>query len=354
MKLYLFSLCGTFFLSFLAMKYEKESPKRKIFLFLLIFFLILISGFRVDGTVESDEWNYRYMFDGYIGKSFDSIELNLFKEPGFKILIWSLSRIGFSNQSLIFVTAAFTITVFMFFIHQYSNNFSLASFIFVAGGKFFTSMNIMRQYLAIAIILLGFRWIIKKKFIRFLPYVFIASLFHVSAWVMIFYYFFLNIKELKKKIVPVLIIAAIVMVNFSRIMGSLEGTTYGEYQSQYASSGYGVSLIRILFWGIFAGFIFINRNKQSNTERASVQIKNGYYLSTLLLMLAKVYVYITRLDYTSLCNSIMISEIPTVFTKRSEKIVEIAIMGIFFIYGYYQVVVVGGYNNMSNLIFRFI
>ena len=163
-----------------------------------------------------------------------------------------------------------------------------------------------------------------------------------------------DIKELKKKIVPVLIIAAIVMVNFSRIMGSLEGTTYGEYQSQYASSGYGVSLIRILFWGIFAGFIFINRNKQSNTERASVQIKNGYYLSTLLLMLAKVYVYITRLDYTSLCNSIMISEIPTVFTKRSEKIVEIAIMGIFFIYGYYQVVVVGGYNNMSNLIFRFI
>ena len=146
MKLYLFSLCGTFFLSFLAMKYEKESPKRKIFLFLLIFFLILISGFRVDGTVESDEWNYRYMFDGYIGKSFDSIELNLFKEPGFKILIWSLSRIGFSNQSLIFVTAAFTITVFMFFIHQYSNNFSLASFIFVAGGNFFTSMNIMRQY----------------------------------------------------------------------------------------------------------------------------------------------------------------------------------------------------------------
>lgn len=354
MKLYLFSLCGTFILSFLAMKYEKESPKRKIFLFLLIFFLILISGFRVDGTVESDEWNYRYMFDGYIGKSFDSIKLNLFKEPGFKILIWSLSRIGFSNQSLIFVTAAFTITVFMFFIHQYSNNFFLASFIFVAGGNFFTSMNIIRQYFAIAIILLGFRWIIKGKFIRFLPYVFIASLFHVSAWIMAFYYFFLNIKKLEKKMIPVLIIAIIIMVNFSKLMEGLEGTAYEGYQSSYIISGYGVSTIRIIFWVMFAIFIFANRKKENKNEKIVMQIKNGYYLSTLLLVLAKVYVYITRLDYTSLCNSIMISEIPTVFTKRSEKIVEIAIMGIFFIYGYYQVVVVGGYNNMSNLIFRFI
>lgn len=38
MKLYLFSLCGTFFLSFLAMKYEKESPKEKNFFILTYIF----------------------------------------------------------------------------------------------------------------------------------------------------------------------------------------------------------------------------------------------------------------------------------------------------------------------------
>ena len=54
MKLYLFSLCGTFFLSFLAMKYEKESPKRKIFLFLLIFFLILINYISKYGSSDKD------------------------------------------------------------------------------------------------------------------------------------------------------------------------------------------------------------------------------------------------------------------------------------------------------------
>lgn len=354
MTLYLFTLCGVFLISTIATNFEKNSLKSKIWIFILVVFLILISGLRVDSTLYSDEWNYRHMFNSYIGVPLSSIHWSLLKEPAFKFLMWFLANIGLEAQSLVLVAAIFTISVYVWFIYKNSHDFQLALYIFIAGGTFFTTMNILRQYIAISIILMGFHNIEKKKKWRFLVYVFIASLFHVSAWIAIGYYFFLNIEKIEKKLLPLGIVLFILIGNFSKIIQILESTEYGDYSVSYATNGYGVSWMRLIFWGAIAIFILLEKTNIFQNEEFSKNIVNGYFLSTFLLIASKVYVYIFRLDYTGICTCIMISQTPKAFTEKSRKLAKLLIMFVFFLYGYYQVVVIGAYSNMRNLLFTFI
>lgn len=354
MILYLFSIGITLLVSSVAMKYDKDTTNRKICVVVLIVCLILISGFRVDNTLYSDEWNYRHMFEGYKGTTLSSIDWSLSKEPAFKLLMWILANRGFSSQSFIFVAAAFTLSVYIWFIYKQCYDFQFAMFLFVAGGGFFTTMNIIRQCIAIAIVLLGFSNVENKRFGRFFLFVLVASLFHLSAWIALLYYFFLNLKEIEKKLIPVSIIAIFVMANFSKLMAAMETTNYGHYVSNYNTSGYGTSWLRILFWGSFAAFIFFRRYNIFKNDEFSQPIINGYFLSTILLLAAKAYVYITRMDYTGICNYIMISQIPQAFSENSRKLAKLLLMVLFFVYGYYQTVLIGGYSNMSHLLFAFI
>lgn len=354
MVLYIFTLVGGIFLSYLTSRFDKDTKQRKLLLFLTIVFLVLISGFRLDETMYSDEWNYRHIFEDYLNTPITSLELSLFNEPAFKLLNWFLASRGFEAQSLIFITAAFTVSVYVIFIHKYSIDFQLAMYIFIAGGTYFSMMNIVRQYIAIAIVLMGYHWIIEKKLFRFVPFVFIASLFHISAWIALLYYFILNIRKVERSVFLLLVIGAVAIINFSELIEKLDMTVYAEYATSYEESGYGVGWMRIIFWGTFAVFVFIKRKRIFESSNIQPQIMNGYYLSTILLFSSRLYVYINRLDYTGICNCILISLVPNAFSRRNYAFVKLLIMAVFFAYGYYQVVYIGGYANMRNLIFAFI
>lgn len=331
---------------------KKGTKERTLCLILLIVFLTLISGFRVDHTIDSDEWNYRQLFNSYKNISMKNIGFSLFREPGFKFIVWLLAHRGFEDQSLIFVAAAFTVSVFVWFLNKYSIDFELAIYIFVAGGSFFSTMNILRQYIAIAIILLGYKWIIKNKIVRFIPYILVASLFHVSALFTFVYFFFLQIRRMERTFILISVVLMVFIINFSKIILIFESTTYNEYTDLV--NGYGTGWERILFWGGLALFVYLERKLIDPEGKIPRQIKNGYILSTVILFASKVYVYIARCDYMGICQDIILAELPNAFTINSRRFAKIFLMIVFFAYGYYQVVYVGGYSNMDNLLFRFI
>ena len=191
-NMYLFSIISTMLLAVLY----NRSRNKKLCLGLIILMLVLISGLRVDSTLYSDEWNYRHAFQGYTNISFNALDLNILKEPGFTLLNYFIAQITDNSQVLIFLCACIINLSFVLFLYRYSNDFTFSLFLYVTGGTYFSSMNVIRQYLAIAIILFGFKYLLTQDLKRFTPFVLIAFLFHKSAVIaFIFYFLTLNLRK---------------------------------------------------------------------------------------------------------------------------------------------------------------
>lgn len=349
MSYYFFTVFTVIFFAFLEKKVENKIYK-KFFFFLLVLMLILISGCRVDNALYSDEWNYRHSFTNISQLSFQKLDLSLTSEPAFTLLNWILSRFTNDPQIFIFVCSAVINAIFVNFLHKYSKNFIFSIFIYICSGFFFTSMNIIRQYIAMAIIILGFEHLKNKKIIKYTLYVFIAFLFHKSAIMALIFYFILNSTFILKHKIISFIFIVLILLNFNNLLNIFENSFYSDYVNEFSDSGYGVGIIRILFWSIMYLFILWKSEYLQRKFNIDEIFIKTIFLSFSILLISSQYVYVARLDYFQICSIIMIPFMPHIFKQHNRGIINIGMYSIFFLYGLY----LAAGTNMSNLIFTFL
>ncbi|MCH5196211.1 MAG: EpsG family protein [Oscillospiraceae bacterium] len=116
------------------------------------------------------------------------------QEKGFLIPVKFLADATGNHQIMFVVIAAVITAAVMIYIYFYTEKAYISVFCFLAFGVFFNSMCFMRQMIAAAILLFAIRYIKKKQFFRFLALVLFASAFHISALVMVVFYFLLQVK----------------------------------------------------------------------------------------------------------------------------------------------------------------
>ena len=102
-------------------------------------------------------------------------------EPGHRALLELTLRSRAGFRCVVGFYALLTAACVFFALFRYSRWPSLATFLYVATGNYFLSLNIMRQYLAIGIGLVAIAFIVDRKLWHFLVCVAVASLFHHSA-----------------------------------------------------------------------------------------------------------------------------------------------------------------------------
>lgn len=333
-KMYLITLVVVLTLSYLYDK-SKMIIQKKWFVFLIFVSLVFISGLRIDNTLYSDEWNYRYAFQALEGVPFESLNISLFDEPGFTVLNWGLANLIHDSQSLIFICAFVTNLSFVLFIYKYSKDFTFSIFLYITSGMFFTSMNIVRQYLAIAIILFGFKYIISKDIKKFSLYVLIAFLFHKSAISALFFYYILNSNIIEKHKVFSFFIIILSMIGFDSILQLFSNSLYGHYAESFSEMGYGSSFIRITFYSIFYIIILWKEKLIRYMMNIDKIFFNSIFVSWGILLLSGIYVFVARLDYFNCCSLLLIPMIPYCFTKRDRILVKSGIYCLFFIFGWY-------------------
>jgi len=167
----------------LACMYEasKQADSKKKYLYCFLAFLpfLLVSGFRFGvGT----DYIRRYYVD--FSRIIDGQEItNL--EPGFYLMLKANVQIA-DKPYLLFFVCSLLINGFIFFvIAKESKDKILSVCIYFFLGFFFDSLNIMRQYLAISIVFIGYYYLLKDKskgrIIFFIASVIVASLFHSTA-----------------------------------------------------------------------------------------------------------------------------------------------------------------------------
>ncbi len=102
-------------------------------------------------------------------------------ESGYGLLNWLCAQAGLSGHGFLVVCAAISVAPVGLFVYRYSDKPYLSFMLYVGLGCFFKLFGILRQSLAISILLLSIPYVLKRKWIPVLIFVFIAYSFHRVA-----------------------------------------------------------------------------------------------------------------------------------------------------------------------------
>lgn len=181
----------------LSKKYEKKIKRLDIkkikknsnfWLILCIAPVVFVSTIRYG--VGTDYFSYIESYN-YVAQNFSiSLVFNYYQEP-LNVILYYLSYILFHSELAMFFIYSFITMVFIVCgIKNFRNDISIpfALFIFYM-TQYHVSYNGIRQMVAVSIIFFSYKYVIDRKFTKYLLYVILAALFHKSAIFMILLYF---------------------------------------------------------------------------------------------------------------------------------------------------------------------
>ncbi|SEK63779.1 EpsG family protein [Butyrivibrio sp. ob235] len=247
--------------------YKKHSLKSiYIYYFIILFILGLIAGFRAD-TVGDDTHVYSDVFRravyGQSVKTISAHHLNM--ESGFIWLAKCVSKFTDSRVLFFFMVAFITNAGIIYFFHN-NFDFPMLPIQTYIALQYLTTLNVMRQYLAISIVLVSFVLYEKKKYLKFCIVFWIAFMFHKSSFLLLPYLAISKAKN-KRKIVlwfeAILITGGVLLLNKDNLYTVLKFVRYGRliYSKYLRPSENGLGIIKyiyliILLGGVLVFFIF--------------------------------------------------------------------------------------------------
>ncbi|MFR6280062.1 MAG: EpsG family protein [Lacrimispora saccharolytica] len=261
--IYLFGMLLSFFFAFIIEKsiqfscltvkkqYERKCTTKFFFLLILtIFPLFLISGLRKG--IGTDYSSYeRIFFDIKYERLNDPIEWGY-------ILLNKLCGFFTSSPQSIFIVTSF---LFCFFtclsIYQQSEQISLSVVFLVLSLNYCISLNVVRQFLGMAICIYAFKFIYQQKLIKYLFFVLLASSIHAVCIIFVLVYFFAYVRLNKKRILCLFMLFVLAIPCYEQLLNiALKGTKYYKLLTSFPVAGNLYSCYMIIFNLIWLWIIY--------------------------------------------------------------------------------------------------
>lgn len=262
------------------------STKRKSqpLYFFTIFFLSILVGFR-GLEVGPDTLEYETIFEN-IGKH----SIYNYPEPGWVLLNLIIFKVGGSFHFMLWLSALLIFYYISKTIQNYSPNILLSIFLLYSLYFVFYSMNIVRQIVAVSIVLYAYTQLIKGKNKLFLIYVCIATLFHYTALIALSIWWIKKISLSKIKVYLSILLSFI--GGFIILSPSILSLVLGPYAHYLTSdkNGYRTSIIVPFLLSCFLSVLCIfiyntSKNKIKNSLWMNIYIW-GVITNNLLLYLS--------------------------------------------------------------------
>ena len=264
-------------------QYEKSSKKSYV-LFFIILIAVYFSTFR-DG-MGADYTAYKNFCESDMSKFG-----NWFLLEPFPMLIYNYCFYSkFSAIVFFFITSALT-CVFSFWVYSRFKNFWISAFVFITyTNLYLSSFNLVRQYVASSIILLGtYLFVIKKKSPMFFLFILFAFLWHKSAIICVFIYFLRTDKVNSVIWIAVIILSWILPFNFitsTPFLGQvLELFEYSDYLTHNTVSYSRTSIVN-LYMHVMVLFLLI---KSKHYHKKQFDGKNIFNLALKLTIISIVF-----------------------------------------------------------------
>lgn len=255
--------------------------------YLIIILVVLITFLIIrDTSVGVDSDNYLKIFNYAHKKSF----LELFSygrhEIGYKYYAKIISMIWNNYWFFLSVTSIVSMVGLYYLIEGNSDNYFDSLMIFICFNFYGFYFGILRQVIAISILLYSIRFIKQKKIILFIISVIVASLFHKTAFVFLPAYFLFDFKLNKLKVSIWATITTLFLIFRKNILNFILTYIY-KPASLDAVSGGGYKMLVFLFVLSLVAYYF--KDKLIKNNRVNQLFINMVFVSTIIQTISTIF-----------------------------------------------------------------
>lgn len=304
----------------------------KVFLFFSIVALTVTSGLRY--FVGTDYGNYIMLYKQYSKLTF--AEWFTFDEPILPIIGNISYRVFDSYYPMFFIVAFITIVFALVSTYKETTDYLFVTLIYIFVGCWHASFNGIRQCMAVTIVYLSRRYILQRKFFKFLLLCFVAFLVHKSALFFILVYFVYADKVSIKRLLIIIFVTITISMNYETVFGFIGWLNDSEFvQNEYSSAG--VSIFRILV-GCAPAILGIYFAYNKKLEKEQVFYVYMLVANAAIRVATSDSAYLARLGaYTGILVPLGINSISKLADKRYYKILRIAIVLLYFAYWLHEI-----------------
>lgn len=152
---------------------------------------------------------------------------------------------------------------------------------------FLINLSSIRQSIALALFIFAIGFAIKRKIMPYILLIFIASLFHTSAIVLLPFYFLAKPKKVSRAflIIFILVLALLILSPFSYewLISSFEDFLSDTRYDRYIEAGQGISLSATAVAVMYLAYVLLNIRRLEGTDAAYAKL---YLVSTAISVLA--------------------------------------------------------------------
>lgn len=270
------------------------------------------------------------------------------KDPGFEsFMILMRFILGNTDQLFFLLIAAFQLICVALVFRRYATNYWTCIFLFVVSTDYLSWMhNGMRQFIAVAIIFTGFRYLLERQHLKMILLILLASLFHGSALLMLPIIFMVQGHAWNRKSVLMLAATAVVVVLFDRfspfLNELLQDTQYNDMMTnEIWTADDGTNIFRVAVYSVPAlvSLFGLRYIRAANDPVMNLCVNCSIVTMALYLVSAvSSGIYIGRLPiYTTLQGYMALPwMIDQIFDRNSAKLVRYGMYGAYLAFFYFQ------------------
>lgn len=193
--------------------------------------------------IGTDYQNYVWYFNA-VGTKTNIVSFSF----GFDLINVIAFRVFHNVIGMFFLCALITYGFVLFSLYKLRNDLSIGLGLWIYFCFYYTaSLNVMRQLIAVSIILYGVTFLLDKKPIKFLIAVFVACSIHISAIVCLVFVFLYLIEKTGQRYVKIILLVSCVVLFFvGGYLMNFAGGLFGVRYEKYIARGGMISLSYLL------------------------------------------------------------------------------------------------------------
>lgn len=374
MAIYLITFSFSTFLLMLAETGKSKKITKHVLVFLGLLMPILLASMRKIG-VGTDTKVYTFMlydaaqnaqsFFDYLGKSvYSNFQYKAVTkwEIGYNLVVYFSTKLTGSIQGVFFLTHALIIGFIYKGLKKIEGDFSISFSMLLFYLLFYgTSLNLMRQWMAISILFYGFHFLQKKDIKKYILTVVFATLFHnsgiIGAVILLLYFYLENESKnvnitIGEKVVDIgirrvvfvfgmAILLLIGLEAFARILGAINNV-FARYVRLYISGTIKIMPMQIVRRVPVLAILFYSWKRLKWKEPATPFLYGMFMLDLVTSQLGGITNQSSRLGYFfSVYELILFSNVVRSQQKRQRLIWGIFFLVYYTFWFYYDMVLMG-------------
>lgn len=288
-------------------------------LFWGILLVLLILRHEVVGT---DTINYSNIFWRLSRSSWESV-INYNAEVAYSVLNKLVSVFTEDFRGVMIIAALISVYYMARAYLQYSADASLTIALFIMTSNFAMMFSGLRQIIAISLGFVAFEYVREKRLLPFLGITFLATLFHTSAFMILFMYPLYHLRITRSWmliIVPMMGLLFIFNVPIFSFLTSIM-SQFTEYEAGISSTG---AYTMLILYGLLAVFAYIIPDERAlAADPDALGLRNFLLMSVALQMFAPLHTLAMRMNYYYM--AFIPLAIPKVIEYRSHQWSQVAV-----------------------------